>query len=145
MLTRSGEPIIARLKAACPAAKGNVFSTSDLAGVMEKDQVTPALHVVLFDYQPDDQAFGDVVWDETWLVVAVVKNVARDRIAAQLNDVEPLLTEALAALAGWRPLGMGTAALGVTPGPRPKFSETHAYFPLAFVARPTTGGAECGT
>ena len=51
-LLESGPLIEARLKAQCPTAGDNVFSTEDLAGVKEKGQVTPALHIVLHSYQP---------------------------------------------------------------------------------------------
>lgn len=138
MLIETADYIVQRLKAECPTARENVFDTADLAGVKDKDQVTPALHVVVYDYSPSDVVGGDGVWDETYLIVAVVKNVSRDRVAAQRTDALPLLREALAALSGWRPTS-STLALQVIPGPRPYFSATHAYFPLAFAGRPITG------
>lgn len=141
MLLDTGEVLTQRLAEACPSACGNVFATGDLIGVKEKDQITPALHVVLFDYRPADQNAGDIVWREVWLVVAVVKNVSRkNRVSAQQDDAKPLLREALAALSGWRPARSISGALTVIPGPRPSFFETHAYFPLAFAASPKTVG-----
>lgn len=138
MLIETADLVVERLKAECPAARGNVFDTADLAGVKDKDQVTPALHVVVYDYAPSDVVDGDGIWDETYLVVAVVKNVARDRVAAQRADALPLLREAIVALCGWKP-ATSTLALKVVPGPPPYFSATHAYFPLAFAGRPITG------
>ena len=138
MLIETTDAIVERLKALCPAAKGNVFDTADLAGVKAKSQITPALHVVLFDYAPADVVDGEGLWDETYFVIAVVKNASRDRVAGQRSEAATLLNEALQALSGWQPAS-STAQLNVVPGPRPWPSATHAYFPLAFVGRPVTG------
>ncbi len=141
----AGSLLIDRLKARCPSVGGAVFSTADLAGVAEKSQVAPALHVVPSGYTPADDSSGDVLWYEIYLVVAVVKHVARkDRSQAQQDAAAPLLAEVLAALSGWRlPTGAGVNGLvSVVPGPRPEFSDSHAYFPLAFQVRPVTPGCE---
>ena len=144
MLIESGDEIVQRLKDKCQSAKGNVFTTADLAGVMEKDQVTPALHVVLFSFAPSDEASGDAVWDEIYLVVAVEKNVSKaNRVGAQLSSAAPLVRDAVAALSGWKPKS-SSKALQPIAGPRAKFSETHVYLPLAFVAKPITEGSEDG-
>ena len=144
MLIESGDEIVQRLKDKCQSAKDNVFTTADLAGVMEKDQVTPALHVVLFSFAPSDEADGDVVWDEIYLVVAVEKNVSKaNRVGAQLGSAAPLVREAVAALSGWKPKACSKALQPIA-GPRPTFSATHVYLPLAFVAKPITEGSEDG-
>lgn len=140
-LTACGKLIVDRLKLSCRSALGNVFSTGELSGVEEKRQVSPALHVVLHSYAPADEIGGDTVWHEVWLVVAVVKNVTKDRAAGQIEDAGALLHEVLAALSGWRPQSGGAALKSIAP-PRPTFSESHAYFPLAFLAQPITAGAE---
>ncbi|MBW7901260.1 MAG: hypothetical protein H3C26_07275 [Rhodocyclaceae bacterium] len=145
-LLNAGSYLIERAREACPAARGNVFSTDDLAGVAEKTQVAPALHVVLYGYQPaEDDGDGTVRWDEVWLVVAVVKHAARrDRPLAQQKEAVPLVAEVLAAFSGWRlPAESGVhCRLKVVPGPRPHFSETHAYFPVALRTQPKTAGVE---
>jgi hypothetical protein len=141
----AGPLLIDRLKARCPSVGDSVFSTADLAGVAEKSQVAPALHVVLYGYTPEQDNAGDVLWDETYLVVAVVKHAARkDRSQAQQDAAAPLLAEVLAALSGWRlPASGGVSGVVTTArGPRPDFSDTHAYFPLAFQVRPVTPGCE---
>lgn len=139
MLIETTDLIVQRLKDECPSAKQNIFDTADLAGVKDKDQLTPALHVVLYDYDPTDVMDGEGVWDEIYLVIVVVKNVAnRDRVAAQRAEAKNLLREALVALGGWKP-SSSSLPLKNTKGPRPYFSATHAYFPLAFIGRPMTG------
>ncbi|MBA3997030.1 MAG: hypothetical protein C0466_07655 [Candidatus Accumulibacter sp.] len=145
-LLNAGPCIIERLKDRCLSVSGNVFSAADLAGVAEKTQIAPALHVVLQGYTPgDDDGAGAVRWDETYLVVAVVKHAARkDRPQAQQEEAAPIVKDVLAALSGWRlpAKSQVNSKLKLVPGPRPHFSETHAYFPLAFQVQPKTGGVE---
>lgn len=144
MLLEAGGRILERLRQKCPSVSDNVFSADDLAGVQEGSQVTPALHVVPWGYTPADQAGGDVLWNEIWLVVAVVKNVGRkDRAMARQSAAVPILSEVLSALSGWRVTLSGSASgLSVVPGPRPLASASHAYFPLAFAVSSHSSGCE---
>lgn len=138
MLIECSLQIAQRLKERCPAVNGNVFLPADLVGIQEKDQVTPALHVLLYSYRPRDQVDGDGLWDESYIVYAVVRNAAqRDRVAAQMQDAIPLLQQALDALCAWKPAA-STCALELLPPPRPHFSDYNAYFPLMFGGRPLT-------
>lgn len=137
-LLEPGEVIIERLKTHVPEVGGHVFSTADLVGVEEKRQFAPALHVVLADYSPVEEVGGDVIWEEIWLVVIVVKNVARsERVAGQIGEGRLILSSVLRHLAGWRPYS-GTPAFKPVKPPRPQTSDTHAYFPLAFKVRTAT-------
>lgn len=139
-LLEPGEFVLERLKETIAEVGGNVFSAADLVGVEEKRQVAPALHVVLADYTPVDVVGGDVVWEEVWLVVAVVKNVARgERVSGQICDGRTILRSVLRALAGWRPAHGAPAFKPIKP-PRPQTGDTHAYFPLAFKVRTATAG-----
>lgn len=138
MLIECGAQIVERLKACCPAAEGNVFLPGDVAGIKEKDQVTPALHVLLASYRPVDQDDGDGLWDEIYIVYAVVRHAAqRERTAGQMQAAQPLLQETLNALCAWRPAA-SSRELTLVPPPQPNFSDHNAYFPLAFKARPIT-------
>jgi hypothetical protein len=129
----AGTRIAERLKARCPTARGKVFSARDLADVEESRQITPALHVVLYSYRPLETRAGSARWEQVWLVVAVVKHAARtERALALIDEGAALVDEALAALSGWHPGPPAILPLTVIDGPRPGFSETHAYFPLAF-------------
>jgi hypothetical protein len=148
-LLTTGAAIVERLKAACPSARGNVFSTRDLEDVEEGRQVAPALHVLLYSYSPSETCAGGARWEEVWFVVAVVRHSARtERATALALEGSALLHEAFAALSGWHPVQDGqrsTTPLTAIDGPRPGFSETHAYFPLAFAATLfTTGIGERG-
>ena len=133
---QSGPLLLARLREACPAVNGRVFSAADLSGVQERDQVTPAVHLVLDRYQPLGRSgSGETRWEEHWMAVVVVKNVARDdRQMAQTADAAALAGEILAALDGWswRDAG-GTHLVECHPAPAPLFTDSHAYFPLGFI------------
>lgn len=142
-LLDSGPAIEARLKAKCPTAGDNVFSAESLAGVKEKTQVTPALHVVLHSYQPlSDDEGSSSRWREIWLVVAVVKN-ARQNIGTQgvRQAAAALLAEAMAALDGWRCPGTIGLVRAIAP-PAPLITDGFGYFPLAFEVQVVTEGTE---
>jgi hypothetical protein len=135
MLLETGERIVRVLREA-KIARGHVFATADLAGVAAKDQVTPACHVTLLDYAPVGVIGAEVEWKEIWCVWVVVKNVARkDRPQAQVEEARPIVEDVLHALLA--PM-RGARPLKVTEGPAPDFTETHAYFPIAFEARAAT-------
>ena len=142
-LLQAGPLLESRLKAKCPAAGDNVFSTADLAGVKEARQVTPALHVVLHSYQPlSDDGGSSSRWREVWLVVAVVKNV-RQGVGAQAvrDDAAALLAETVAALDGWRCPGAVGFVRAIAP-PAPVITDGFGYFPLAFEVQTVTAGTE---
>lgn len=134
----AAEPlIVARLIEACPSARA-VLTTRDLGGVQESSQVAPALHVCHDGWAIDEViGMGDtsrVV--EHWLVVAVVRHArqGRDAAAALREEAAPLVAEAYAALAGWRP-APDLGWLRPEHPPRPAFTQSHGYFPLAFCTR----------
>lgn len=135
--------LVSRLKERCPSAQGNVFSTAELAGVQEKAQITPALHVVLHSYAPENDDDGPTnTWVEVYLVVAAVKHAGQRAGAAPvLNESAALLRESLAALAGWQcPGTLGTIKLERPP--KPLSADAFGYFPLAFSVRTITEGCQ---
>lgn len=141
-LLEAGEHLVSRLKARCPAAGDNVFATADLAGVKEKAQVTPALHVVLHSYRPLSDDHGSTSrWSEIYLVVAVVKH-ARQNVGAEAvrNAAAPLIAETIAALNGWRCPGCIGLARAIDP-PNPLITDAFGYFPLAFAVESVTEGS----
>ena len=139
----SGALLLARLRDACPGFAGRVFSAADMAGVQERDQLTPAVHLVLDRYQPLGRSgSGETRWEEHWMAVVVVKNVARDdRQMAQTADAAALAGEILAALDGWSWRdGSGTHLVEICPAHPPLFTESHAYFPLGLVLNSASKG-----
>lgn len=142
-LLDAGPHFETRLKARCPSAADNVFSTEDLAGVKERTQVTPALHVVLHSYRPlSDDEGACSRWREIWLVVAIVKNARQHAGTAGVRlAAAPLLAEAVAALDGWRCPGSVGLVRAIDP-PNPLITDGFGYFPLAFAVETVTEGAE---
>lgn len=142
-LLDAGPLLEARLKARCPSVGDNVFSTEDLAGVKERGQVHPALHVVLHSYRPlSDDDGGCSRWREIWLVVALVKNARQNAGTGYVRlAAAPLLAEAVAALDGWRCPGVVGLVRAIDP-PNPLITDGFGYFPLAFAVETVTEGAD---
>lgn len=140
-LLEAGDHIVSRLKARCASAGDNVFSTADLAGVKERSQVTPALHVVLHSYRPLSDDSGPASrWSEIYLVVIVVKHARQvSGTDAIRNAAAPLVAEVLAALDGWRCPGCIGTVRAIDP-PNPLSTDSFGYFPLAFAAETVTEG-----
>lgn len=137
--------LVARLKAACPAARA-VFSAEDLAAVTEQEsQTTPALHVMPMRYAIADEAIGRALLRQTWLVVCVTRNAAvarRGQAAATGRErVSALADEVVAALFGWRPFA-GASPMALAQGPEPVFQGGFGYLPLAFSTDIIITGAE---
>lgn len=139
----AAEPlIVARLIEACPSARA-VLTARDVAEVMESSQVSPALQVYHDGWSIEEViGMGDTSRVlEHWLVVAVVRHARQggEAAAALREAAAPLVAEAYAALAGWRPSSELGWLRPVDP-PRPVFSKSHGYFPLAFTTRFTVSG-----
>ncbi len=136
------DPIVERLKACCPAAGDNVFAAADLAGVKERSQVTPALHVVLHSYAPaGDDGAGELIWEETYLVVAAVRHASqRAAVESIRRAAAELLNETLTALNGWKCPGTVGLMHAIAP-PNPLITDSTGYFPLAFRVGVATEGA----
>lgn len=125
--------IVARLQEQCPAARA-VLTPADLAGVVEKSQVAPALHVVFdgFTVKETNQLGLESLFQERWLVVAAVKHAAQGKGAAGLRgEAGLILLEAYRALAGWKPADDLGWMIPATPPP-PVIGDGYGYFPLAW-------------
>jgi len=102
--------IVARLQAETAMPDRQVLTAPDIEEVEEQQQTTPAYHVI---YAGDRAAGGArgvaanaraQVVEQLWLVVVAVKNVRKVRRGkAAREDAGPWVTEAIAALQGWKP------------------------------------------
>lgn len=114
-----------------PALK--ILSGADLAGIDERAQPVPAVHVIFGGHQErvQDHLVERV---ERWLTVVAVRN-ARSQVSGQdaRADAGPILTDLHAALLGWQPKGVKPVQPAAAP--RPGFSAGFGYFPLAWEAR----------
>ncbi|ACL71489.1 conserved hypothetical protein [Thioalkalivibrio sulfidiphilus HL-EbGr7] len=138
------EPLIeARLKAHLPAGV-HVLTAADLAGVEERAQVTPAVHLIYRGYRPtQDQGQGKIqeieqIW---WTVVAV--RSARDIKGGSgtREQAGPIIDAVLEALMGWRPIE-GYLPLKLAPSAAPAYRAGFAYHPLGWTTRTTKRGAQ---
>ena len=137
--------IIDRLTAEVPALRA-VLSADALTDLTEGVQTTPAAYVL---YDGDDvpstdgKRAGDgarQLVSQRWLVVLAVRN-ARGGADAR-EDAGPLLTQILAALAGYHPQPAPPAQvyrpLKRAQAPRPGYHAGYGYFPLLFTTEVLT-------
>lgn len=131
------DAIVDRLKAAEPDA--HIAIADELADLEERQQRTPAIHVIYQGYTPTrDLGEGHIQEIQTvWTVVVAVRSA---REGGTREQAGPLLDAAFTALAGQRPTP-DTSPLRLQAGPgsvhRPGFS----YYPLTFATRQTVRGA----
>lgn len=121
-----------------------VLSAADLAGVEERSQVTPALHVLYYGDRlgaTQGHNAGQIVYQQ-WLVVVSVRN-ARGQVSGQAarSDAGPIMAQVIGAMLGWQP-SVDFRPFGRVTAPRPSYRPGgYAYFPLAFEAQIMTAGA----
>lgn len=138
------EPLIeARLKAVLPTGV-HVLTAADLAGVEERQQVTPAVHVIYRGYRPtQDQGQGRIQEiEQTWWTVVAVRSVRDIKSGAgSREEAGPIVDATLEALMGWRPLD-GFLPLKLAPATAPAYRAGFAYHPLGWTTRTTKRGAD---
>lgn len=112
-----------------------VLSAADLAGVTAAQQLTPAVHVLYMgDQVPTGE--GDRGWTgrpqkiiQQWMAVVAVRNARTQRTgAAAREDAGPLLSQLIAALAGFQ-LADELQPLKRIAAPKPAYDASWAYFP----------------
>lgn len=123
--------IVARLKERCPQAQ--VFSQTNLLGVVENSQVAPALHVVYGGYRV---AFAGGEGElarlvQTWIIVVVIRSAVQNAGAATAlrQGAGELMAETCAAIMGWAPQG---EPFTIANPPNMPYIPGVGYFPLAF-------------
>ena len=127
-----GPLIKARLREQLPPAVF-VLDAQDLAGVIESQQPSQAVHVLYGGYTPRqaNAAWEDV--EQTWHTIIAVRNVAGLPGVAPGNlDAGPLMMLTVAALRPWVPPLDGAGTLHLAPPLRPAFKAGFSYYPLAW-------------
>jgi len=136
--------IIERLKNKASGVKA-VLSAADLADVAEKQQTTPALHVISGGWKPTAVKPGSggmlsAEFEQIWLVVVAVRNVRSAKTGTDARaEAGPILAATLKALLGWRPSNE-FQPFKPAPAPKPGFSAGYGYFPLAFTTKTVVAG-----
>lgn len=136
-------PIIARLRAEVSGLR-TVLGAADIAELEEAAVPTPAAFVI---YDGDEIPEGEGARagagtaqrvTQRWYVVVAVRN-ARDALGGSAARAEagPLISQAIAALAGWQPTAdhRPLRRAGAVP---PGFSKGFGYFPILFTTEVVT-------
>lgn len=111
-----------------------VLTVSDLAGVAESAQHTPAIHIVYGGYRVAEDYGLTVSLEHTWFAVAAVRNVAKARSgSAARQDAGSLLARVTEVFLGARVQGATKPLALITP-PAASYSAGFQYIPSAFLA-----------
>ncbi len=133
------EELVERLKErlADLMPKLKVLTSSDLAGVTEEQQHTPAVHVIYRGYNvvESPRADGNTARvEQTWLAVVATRNTKAIRSgSAARADAGLISRRVMTALMGFKAPGM-SKPLRISDAPEAKFTAGFQYLPLAFVA-----------
>lgn len=128
------ERLVAQLASLSP--KVHVQTASDLAGVTEDKQTTPAVRVVYQNYKIlEARSDGTLVrMEQTWLAIVAIKNVKDLRTGAAARvDVGLITAKVARALMGFK-APVCTKGLELVDGPAGGFHAGFQYLPLAFKA-----------
>lgn len=131
------EPLIlARLREHMPADVA-VLSAADVSVSLEASLPKPSVRLLYGGHSIKNEGRRPPGWaaiEQTWIVVAAMRNVADIRGGAPSRaDVSPLVDTAFLALDGWSTHGYGTLT-SVTPPVQSANIDGVAYIPLAFSA-----------
>lgn len=115
----------------------HVQTASELAGVTERAQVSPAVHVLYRGSTIVQETGNGLIAEilQSWITVVAVRNVAGilDGEAARA-DAGALLTVLFEALAGWKP-GTGFRTLIPVDAPASGYTKGFGYHPLQWTTR----------
>lgn len=129
------EPLLLeRLRAVAPDGVP-VFAAADLAGVEERQQFVPAIHLLYGGSTPGSQVQGEALIEQTWIVVAADRSSADVPAGTEARArAGRVAAAALGALLGWVP-EKGTKPLDLIAAPPASYQNGFTYLPLAFRAR----------
>lgn len=126
----------------------SVLSAADLDGVLEAAQLSPALHVVLYDDVPVSRSHGvsanHQLIDQFWLVVLMIKNVKNKSGEAARTDAGEMITQIIAGLHHYKMPQPYLKLVRVKAPYRATYRNGFFYFPLMFKTRFSTEGNKNG-
>lgn len=134
MILDTETAIVERLEEALEG-QARIQTAQQLADVEERQQLTPAVHVIYSGYTPTREVGEGAVQEiETrWMIVVAVRSARRN---GTTEKADPIFDGAIKALAGWKP-GNGKRALKLAPAPAAEHRAGFSYYPLMFVSRET--------
>lgn len=134
MILDAETAILERLKQELDAGIA-VQSAQQISDVEERQQVTPAVHVIYSGYTPTREVGEGTIQEiETrWMIVVAVRSARR---GGQAEKADPIFNQAIKALSGWKP-APGAKALKLAPAPAAEHQAGFSYYPLMFTSRET--------
>ena len=119
-----------------------VLSTTDLQGVSEKGQVTPAVHVIYGGFSPAGKAGNPDVMKikQSWMIIVTVRNVSSTNEAAAVNqEAGPHIMNVIQSLQGHK-LSVDHSDLELQSPPAPLIRAGFGYYPILFTTNVITRG-----
>lgn len=136
------EPLIVeRLQAFRLPGNARVLTVAEFAGAQEASLPAPSVRVAYAGHRIASDSStplppGWALIEQTWLVVAAVRNVRGIKSgSASRMDASPLCDAILDALDGWMPGKGYTQLRSATPGLAALTQDGNTYIPLAFTSR----------
>ncbi len=137
------EPLLLAHLAAKLDAKVKVLPARDLAGVLENQQIVPAVQIYFGGYRTvESQANGAIQRiEQTWYAVTTVRNAAaQNNGKASRDDAGLISSQVLRYLLGWLP-AKNFSRLNLANAPKPAFSKGgYGYIPLGFTTQMSVRG-----
>lgn len=135
------QPIVEQLSTVVGALVQKIYTPATLQDV-EKQQVTPALHVLYMGDRintgPQDRSENKSrqILSQQWMVVVAVRNAGAQiqNTSALREAAGPIISSTLAALQGFKPIA-GMRELERVGAPAPAYRPTFAYYPLMFAGQ----------
>jgi hypothetical protein len=115
-----------------------VLTAEELSDINERQQVTPAVHVIYSGYRPTREVGDGIVQEiETqWTVVIAVRSARRGGVR---EKAAPVMREVIKALAGWRP-DKSHSTLKLASAPSAAHNPGFSYYPVQFTTRESVRG-----
>lgn len=115
-----------------------VFTADELSSIAEKQQVTPAVHVVYGGYSPTREVGNGAIQEvETrWTLVVAVRTA---RSHSNMEKASPIIDAVISAVAGWKP-GNQRAHLKLSAAPAAAHTPGFSYYPIQFTTKETVRG-----
>jgi len=122
-----------------------ILSAVDIDGVKSKNQINPAIQVILYDDQPEEAAGGELnsqFVHQLWLTMVVVRNVRHESGKGARVDAGEIISDVISILNGKHLKAPYSRMIRIKSPYRPTYINGFFYFPIMFKVRMKTTGRE---